>query len=220
MRIAYINPNATDAMTERVTEVVRTLSGTDEVIGYTNVGGPLAIQGPEDGQAAIKGVLALVDTAIAEGADAIVIACFDDTGLDAARAKSSVPVLGIGQAAFTMATLLGKRFSVVTSLAVSIPVIEKNIVHQNFAASCQSVQASHLPVLTIDEGSAETRNTLATAIRTTMATDGVDTIVLGCAGMAHLLDDLKNRTQGLLLDGVRASYALARACAVYPNSNR
>lgn len=211
MRIAYINPNATKAMTDSVVAVVRSIAGDTEVVGYTNLDGPPAIQGPEDGAASIPGVLALVDIAVSEGADAIVIACFDDTGLDDACAKSSVPVLGIGQAAYAMASLLGKRFSVVTSLAVSIPVIEENIAKSQFGAACAGVHASGLPVLVIEEGSGATREKLASAIRTTMTSDQVDTVILGCAGMAGLLDDLKLGASGRLIDGVRASYALASA---------
>ena len=50
------------------------------------------------------------------GMDATVIACFDDTGLEAARCCASGPVIGIGEAAFHLASLIAHRFSVVTTL--------------------------------------------------------------------------------------------------------
>ena len=52
----------------------------------------------------------------AADADAFVIACFDDTGLDAARCATGAPVVGIGEAAFHMASLIAGKFSVVTTL--------------------------------------------------------------------------------------------------------
>lgn len=215
MRIAFINPNSTQEMTDNVLEVARSVGGGIHMVGYTNFEGPPAIQGQADGDAAIPGVLKILKSAIEDGADAIVIACFDDTGLMTAQAQSEVPVLGIGQSAYTMATLLGKPFSVVTSLAISIPVIEANIERSGFTGQCVGVHASGLPVLEIDEGSEETCSKLASSIVEWAETDQVDTIVLGCAGMAHLLGDLTDRAKTSLIDGVRASVFLATAASNY-----
>ena len=142
MRLVYINPNSTAAMTDSIVGVARAALPEAVVEGLTNTAGPPAIQGPEDGDAAVPGVLDLVRGA--SGADAIVIACFDDTGLAEARGAAACPVLGIGQAAYLMAAVMGRRFSVVTSLAVSVPVIRGNIEAAGFGAACLSVRASGL----------------------------------------------------------------------------
>ena len=93
MRILFINPNSTVAMTDAAVAVARrTLPGA-EILGWTNHDGPPAIQGPEDGAAAVGGVRALLPRARAEGVDALVIACFDDTGLEEIRA-AALRVLG------------------------------------------------------------------------------------------------------------------------------
>ncbi|NIZ08151.1 aspartate/glutamate racemase family protein [Pseudooceanicola sp. HF7] len=211
MRLLYINPNSTEAMTQGVLAVARAALPEAEVTGLTNTGAPPAIEGPADGAAALPPLLELV--AANRDADAIVIACFDDTGLEQARALAPCPVLGIGQSAYVMATLLGWRFSVVTSLSVSIPVIEGNIAAQGFAGGCASVRASGLPVLTIDEGSETTRDRLARAILSARNDDGAEAVVLGCAGMAPLQADLSARSGVPLIDGVAASAQLARAAA-------
>lgn len=210
MRLVYINPNATQAMTEAMVAAAQAAAPEAEVLGWTNHAGPPAIQGPENGAAAVPGVLSLVPKAEAAGADAIVIGCFDDTGLAEARAAAAVPVLGIGQASYVAAALLGHRFSVVTTLAVSVPVIEGNIAAQGFAASCASVRASGLPVLVVDEGSEATRQRLAEEIRAAKV-DGAAAVVLGCAGMAALAPDLAARTGVPLIDGVAAAARLAPA---------
>ena len=211
MKLAYINPNATQAMTDSVVRVVSDAVPDIHVVGYTNANGPAAIQGAEDGDAAVPGVLALLDRAVIDGADAIVIACFDDTGLAPARALCPKPVIGIGQAAYVMAGLLGARFSVVTSLPVSIPVIEGNIAEMGYANACAKVRASNLPVLTIDEGSEDTRQKLINSIRKAAQEDRVDSVVLGCAGMAYMREDLAQRSGVMLVDGVVAAAHLARA---------
>ncbi|NVO23066.1 aspartate/glutamate racemase family protein [Donghicola mangrovi] len=213
MKIAYINPNSTAAMTEGIVAVAAAALPVARIIGITNIDAPSAIQGPEDGAAALPGVLRLVAEAEADGAGAIVIGCFDDTGLAEAQSITDLPVLGIGQSAYVMAGLMGRRFSVVTSLAVSIPVITENIAAGGYAPNCAGVYASHLPVLTIDEGSEPTRAHLAACLTEAAKTSGA--VVLGCAGMAGLRADLARRTGVLLIDGVAASAHLAAAAAGY-----
>jgi allantoin racemase len=155
MRILYINPNSTSSMTEAVATCARKALPADcEVLGWTNHHGPPAIQGPADGEAALPGLLARLDPAREAGVDAIVIACFDDTGLEALRAAAHCPVLGIGQAAYAMAALLGGPFAVVTTLAVSVPVIAGNIERQGFARHCAAIRPTGLPVLEVEAGGA------------------------------------------------------------------
>ena len=85
-----------------------------------------------------------------EKADAIIIGCFDDTGLDEARAISKCPVVGIGQAAYHYATLASDKFSVVTTLAVSIPVLQENIKKYGLDKHVVRVRASGVPVLDLE----------------------------------------------------------------------
>ncbi|OSQ52694.1 aspartate/glutamate racemase family protein [Marivita geojedonensis] len=211
MKLAYINPNATASMTESILSVARAALPETEIFGLTNFGGPAAIQGKADGDAAIPGLLDLVSRAEAQGAEAIVIGCFDDTGLAEARELASCPVLGIGESSYTMAQLLGLKFSVITSLPVSIPVIESNIREHGFSALCASVRASGLPVLTIDEGAAETIDRIAEEIQAAEREDHASCAILGCAGMAQLAPVLSLRTNMRLIDGVAASGHLASA---------
>jgi len=127
MHVVYINPNATQAMTDSVVAMASKAAPQAKITGLTNTNGPETIQGAEDGDAAIPGVLNLVTHAQDLGADAIVIACFDDTGLIDARRLADCPVLGIGQSAYTMASLIGGDFSVVTSVDAAVPVLSQNI---------------------------------------------------------------------------------------------
>lgn len=211
MHLVYINPNATSAMTDAIVATARAALPAARITGLTNTDGPPAIEGREDGEAAIAGVLAQVAVAQGAGADAIIIACFDDTGLAEAKAAAHCPVLGIGHSAYMLAALAGGRFSVVTSLPVSVPVIEDNIARSGFAASCAAVHACGLPVLDIDAGSEAARARLAQAIRKTCEADQPRSVILGCAGMAPLRRDLEARTGARLIDGVSGSAYLAAA---------
>lgn len=56
--------------------------------------GPVSIEGLYDEAFAVPGMLGCIRDADRDGADAHIIACFDDTGLDAARAIARAPVVG------------------------------------------------------------------------------------------------------------------------------
>ncbi|QUS35309.1 aspartate/glutamate racemase family protein [Falsirhodobacter algicola] len=210
MRLLYLNPNSTASMTDDIVAAARAALPEAEIIGWTNTGGPPAIQGPKDGAEAVAGLRAMLPAAEALAADAIVIACFDDTGLEELRAAAHCPVIGIGQAAYTVGTLTYGAFAVVTTLPVSVPVLEGNIARSGMSGACLAVRASGLPVLTVEEGSEATRARLAEEI-TAAAGDGARAVALGCAGMAPLRADLQARTGVPLIDGVTASAHLARA---------
>lgn len=213
MKITYINPNSTEGMTESIVATARSVMPEVDIVGLTNSDGPAAIQGKSDGDAAVPGMLNLLPKARRDGADVIVIACFDDTGLDEARTRAGCPVLGIGQSSFVMAQLLGLRFSVITSLAVSIPVIEENIHQQGFRGICASVRASGLPVLTIDEGRPDVIQRIVDEVEAAVAQDGAACAILGCAGMARIEPELAARASIPVIEGVAASARLAQVIA-------
>lgn len=210
MRLLYLNPNATEAMTDSMVSVARATGA--EVLGWTNHLGPPAIQGPEDGEAAIEGLLALLPDAKAAAVDAIVIGCFDDTGLDRIRAAAHCPVIGIGQAAMSLAALHGERFGIVTTLDVSVPVIAANVDLYGHQHACVGVFASGIPVLDVEAGGTEVEDRMAVTIADAKAA-GAGTVVLGCAGMSGLRRSLSERTDTVLVDGVAAAAFLAPALA-------
>ena len=213
MRLLFINPNSTRQMTDSIVAAARAAVPGAQITGWTNADGPPAIQGPQDGAAATPGLLALLPDARAHGADVIVIGCFDDTGLEAARAAAHCPVIGIGQAACHMAALKAPRFSVVTTLPVSVPVLEGNIARLGFAGQCQTIHASGYSVLAVEEGAPDTIAALAADMRALHAA-GAGAVVLGCAGMAAHADRLAALSGAPLVDGVRSAALLGQALAL------
>nr|WP_321511924.1 aspartate/glutamate racemase family protein [uncultured Celeribacter sp.] len=212
MKLLFLNPNSTEQMTDSIITTARALLPNSEILGWTNHDGPPAIQGPEDGAAAVPGLLALLPRASAEGVHAIVIACFDDTGLVELREQAHCPVLGIGQAAYHFALLKGQSYGVVTTLPVSAPVIESNIRALGFESACVGVHPSGISVLEAEEGAPDTLDHLSREI-VEMSCRGASAIVLGCAGMTAHHAALQARTGLTLIDGVQAATLLAQALA-------
>lgn len=212
MRLLYLNPNSTEAMTDSMVSIARETARGAEVLGWTNHLGPPSIQGPEDGEAAAEGLLTLLPEARAAAVDAIVIGCFDDTGLGLMQAAAHCPVIGIGQAAMSLAALHSGRFGIVTTLDVSVPVIAANVEVYGHRGACVGVFASGLPVLELDQGGQDVEDRLAITIANAEVA-GAEAVVLGCAGMSRLRPRLSARTGSPLIDGVVASAFISQALA-------
>jgi allantoin racemase len=207
--IAFINPNSTKAMTDSCAASFKAnLPDGFDVLALTNSGAPAAIQGPEDGEAAIPGVLEIISRT---EADAYVIGCFDDTGLAAARQLTGKPVIGIGQAAFHLAALRTGRFFVLTTLSVSVPVIAENIANQGFEPICDGVAASGVPVLDLEHHPERSQQKIAAHSEKILAEFPDTAIVLGCAGMTNIWGVLQQRFQTPLVDPVAAAAKLVAA---------
>jgi allantoin racemase len=210
MRIHIINPNTTSSMTAKIGAAAKAAASTGVEIRAVNPGfGPPSIEGYFDEAFSVPGLLA--EIAKAPEADAFVVACFDDTGLEAARCATHAPVIGIGEAAFHMASLIAEKFSVVTTLARSIVPIERNLAKYGLAARCGRVRASNVPVLALDEPGSEARHVIEKEIARALTEDGAEAIVLGCAGMTDFARDLERKAGVPVLDGVACAVALAES---------
>jgi len=139
------------------------------------------------------------------------ISCFDDTGLDAVRSLVSVPVIGIGEAAFHAASLLSNKFSVITTLSRSVQGLENNLVKYGLATKCVRVRATDIPVLKLEEQDQSSMDIIRDEIHQALTVDHAEAIVLGCAGMANLMKALSDEFACPVIDGVVTAVGFAEA---------
>lgn len=212
MRLHVVNPNTTASMTAKIAAAARSVALPGTVIDARQPAmGPVSIEGFYDEAFAVPGMLGCIRDADRDGANAHIIACFDDTGLDAARAAAKATVIGIGEAGFHMASLVAARFAVVTTLAVSIVPIEHNLKKYGIAERCTRVRAAEVPVLALEERNVDALARISAEITAAIRDDRAEAIVLGCAGMADLAAELAT-THGLpVIDGVAAAVTLAES---------
>ena len=197
-------------MTDKIAAAARAVAapGT-QILAATSAMGPASIEGHYDDALALPGLLAAIAEAEAQGVDAHIIACFDDTGLDAARTLARAPVVGIGEAGYHMASLVAHRFSVVTTLSRSIPVIEANLLRSGLDRRCSGVRASEVAVLELEDPASDARSRISAEIARAVREDRAEAIVLGCAGMADLARALGEEHGVPVIDGVASAVALA-----------
>lgn len=203
--IVIINPNSTESMTGAILRTARNAVSGVAIEAWTSHDGPPAIHGPEDGEACIRPLLKLVRAASDRGARAIIIGCFDDTGLHEARKIAACPVIGIGQAAYHMAVLSGERFSVVTTLPVSVPVLEANIRTYGLSGQLAKVRACGVAVLDLDNQPETAVPKVIAEIARAAAEDDVQSVALGCAGMVDVAVAAGSGIGVRLIDGARAA---------------
>lgn len=209
MRIRIVNPNTTAAMTATIARAATEAAAAGTSIeAITSPTGPVSIEGYYDEAMSLPGLLIEIRKGEAAGADAHVIACFDDTGLDAARQIAKGPVIGIGEAAYHAATLIANRFTVITTLARSIPALEHNLMKYGFERRA-TIRAAEVPVLALEDTGSDARARIDAEIARALAEDRAEAIVLGCAGMAKLARDLSAQHGCPVIDGVGAAVKLA-----------
>ena len=210
MRILVVNPNTTAGMTANIAVAARRIAapGT-EIVALTSPHGPASIEGYYDEAMSLAGLLQAVREA--EDYDAVIIACFDDTGLDALRCLTDKPVVGIGEAGYRMAAMLCNKFSVVTTLARSVPALEHNLMRYGMDRQCQRVRSSEVPVLELEHANPAAYKKIEDEIGRAIAEDRAEAIVLGCAGMADLAAAMSERFGVPVLDGLACAVGLCES---------
>jgi allantoin racemase len=211
VRILVVNPNTTASMTETIAMAARAVAAAStEIVAATSAMGPVSIEGYYDEALAVPGVLVEIARGERQGADAAIIACFDDTGLDAARALAGIPVLGICEAALSLAAFIAQRFTVVTTVErARIPV--EALVQRYGTAGRAKVRAADIPVLALQDPGSGAAARLRREIACALDEDRAEAIVLGCAGMADLAAELQREFGVPVIDGVTAAVKQAEA---------
>ena len=216
MNIIVINPNTTAVMTSRIAATAQIVAqpGTN-IIAIQPSAGPASIEGYADEAMAVPHMLEAMFAAQTQHTEVAgyVIACFDDTGLDAARCLLDAPVVGIGEAACHLASLIAARFSVVTTLGRSVSPIEHNLVKYGLASRCARVRAAEVAVLDLEDAASDAYAQISNEVRIALKEDRAEAIVLGCAGMTNLAERLSNEHGVPVIDGVGAAVKLIESLA-------
>jgi len=142
--------------------------------------------------------------------DAIVIACHDDPNLDAMKELAHKPVVGIGEASMKMASMLGHRFSVVTTSRHSIPAKEAQVRALHLEGLLASVKAPPEEMA----GASDEEKYLKAA-QLALDEDMAEVIVLGCAGMSGLNRRISEELGAPVLDGVVCALIIATGLVKY-----
>jgi len=136
-------------------------------------------------------ILKIID-AEKEGCDAVVIDCMGDPGLQGARECVSIPVIGPCETAMHYASMLGHKFSVLTVLNRTVPLLENLSLLYGVSSKLASIAPVNIPVLELEKDLDYTLNRMTTVAIDTIKNDHAAVIIFGCTGMLGCADAVQN----------------------------
>jgi len=182
-RILVINPNSNESVTRGIDQAMdsfRVDYGID-ILCRTLADGPFGIETDED----ISAVVPLVVDELRgnDAADAFVIACYSDPGLEESRSVVSHPVFGIQESAVSLSATFERRFGV---LALGRESIQRHIAYVR-QLGYQAFHAGERPLdVSVDEAANDPRvlQKIIDTGRQLIEEDGAEMLIFGCAGLA------------------------------------
>ena len=173
--------------------------------------GPETIESAYDEAFAIPPTLEFVKKANESGYDAVILACFSDPGLEAAREISTIPVIGIEESTLHMAAMLGAKFSIMTPRKQRIPSKCEHVHIRGLSHFLASVRSLDLSVAETDSDPAKTKQRLMDVAKVAVEKDGAEVIIMGCAGMAGYAQEIEQTLNIKVLDPTAVALKTAEA---------
>ena len=121
-----------------------------------------------------------------QGFDALVLDTVSDSGMYILRSRLSIPVIGPGIVACCVATMLGKKFSIITMWNKWVPMYEKNLDAYHLGGKCASIRAVEVspnPEKLFSGKEDEMNRRLTEEGQKAIEEDGADVLLLGSTTM-------------------------------------
>jgi allantoin racemase len=211
VKILLVNVNTTTAATEAMVAaaLVKASPGT-EVVGLTPSYGSAGVDSNAQSLLAAVGVMDAV-LSYPGPYDAVVVGGFGEHGREGLQELVDVPVLDIAECAAQVAMMLGRTFSVITTLPRSVAQVEDRLLLAGLLARCASVRSIGLATRELDDDPEAAVAVIVETARGAVEEDHAEVIVLGCGGMAGI-DSLVSAAVGVpVVDGVAAAVAVAES---------
>ena len=209
-RILVINPNTNSTITSFMRKVAEELALEGIVTSVINPdSGPISIESDHDRRMVEPQVIEIVRRAEDSGYNGIVIACFDDIGLEEARRIASVPLVDAFRASISMVSHLASRFTIVTTYDGAVAPITA-LVNRLYPSLQYTVRAAGIGVAeAASSGSAHEK--LCQTIQNAIEKDGAEAIVLGSGGLAGKAEALSVQFGIPMVDAVGAAISMCQA---------
>lgn len=163
---------------------------------HASVGCEIAVQSVPAGYPSIESerdaimvapyLVAGLQKAEAGGASAGIVGCFSDPALDAIRETVTMPVVGPGQAAVTLALQLGERYAILSPLDGGAKRAAPRLRAQGLSERLASVRGVGVSVVDLARGGNDAWDRIVATGRRCIDEDGADVLVMGCMSMAFM----------------------------------
>ena len=211
MKLLVVNVNTSASMTAVIAESARRYAseGT-EIVALQPAFGADGVDCNFESYLAAVAVMDRVVT-YEEPFDAVVLAGFGEHGRDGLQELVEQPVIEICEAAAHAAMMIGRTFSVVTTLRRSAAAVEDRLLLAGLGQRCASVRATDMSTSEVDGDPDAALVSILEEARRAVEVDHAEVICLGCAGMAGLEEAITERLGVPVIDGVGAAVRFAEA---------
>jgi Asp/Glu/hydantoin racemase len=211
MRILLLNPNTTEAITQRLFAAAQAVAAPEtEIVPVTAPRGVPYIASRAEAQ--IGGAIALEMLAEHhETVDAAIIAAFGDPGLMGARELFDIPVIGMAEAAMLTACMLGRRFAIVTFARALGPWYEECVAMHGLQGRCAGILMLDEGFADISEVQEEKEAAIVELARRAVVEDEADCVILAGAPLAGLAAKVADRIFVPVIDQMGAALKQAEA---------
>jgi len=191
LKIKVIIPVSTNKWDENVESDYRRLKRPETLVEIVHLDhGPEAIQSEYDEANVTPFVLHEVIRAAQVHDDAIIIYCFSDPALSAAREISTIPVLGLGESSQLFAMGLADRIGILATVDQTVPKIRRKLAARGFLSRFPSIHPLNIPVLDYDQPEKVLRKALE--VTPSMVNhEGVEPLILGCGSLLQVKERLQ-----------------------------
>ena len=205
MRITLINPNSTEAMNAAIESSAARAAACCPSVSLRTCcvrESPALINSDADEVRAAYWTLQKAEV-LADSSDAFVIACHSDPAVGAVGESTRRPTVGIGFASLAAASKLGGPVGILVISEKSAPRKARLVRRYGFTGSFKSFATDYRE----DMGEKEVLDCLTAAARRALA-DGVQSLVLGCAGMGLAAPRLRETLGIPVIDGTEEAVRL------------
>ena len=213
-RILVINPNCSEACSAGIdTAIAPFLFPGGPVLEVATMrDGPPAVYSWRDWHAAVEPVCRTIER---ETADVFIVACASDPGIEAARASTKSPVLGVFRSAVAAAVARAERFGVIAIVDASKGRHRAALRAMGLESRLAAEIALNVSMDTLLDPAAARARLIAAGHAAVEA--GAETVILGCTGMAHHRPAVEQAIGVPVIEPCQAAAALAVGmCAITP----
>jgi allantoin racemase len=201
MKICYLGP------VERQ-PVLQGYASAGVVVEARHPGSRTALESVYDEYAEIPAQLDEVRRAESDGCHAVIIGCFGDPGVDAAREIVTIPVVGLGETSLTIASMLGTRLGVVTPLQRLLPATLRQVRSAGLSSRLISIESADLCIREIRDNPEEAFRSICAAARKCYD-GGADSLALACGSMSFYAERLQAELGIPVVHGLRVAVRFA-----------
>ena len=201
MKICYLGP------VERQ-PILQEYASANVTVEARHPGVRSALESVYDEYAEIPAQLDEIRRAESDGCHAVIIGCFGDPGIEAAREIVTIPVVGLGETSLTIASMLGTRLGVVTPLQRLLPATLRQIRAAGLSSRLACIESAELSIRAIRDNPEEAFSYILAAAGRCYA-NGADSLALACGSMSFYAERLQAELGIPVVHGLRVAVRFA-----------